>query len=287
MAQVQPATTRFIPIAIGLLVIMALLAGCASKNSRYSRKHDGPPTREVEVAHIPDATPRAEPRSRYGNNPTYKVNGKRYHVMKSSRGYRERGVASWYGAKFHGHRTSSGDPYNMYAMTAAHKSLPLPTYVQVTNLANGSTVIVRVNDRGPFHKDRIIDLSYAAAKKLGITAGGTGVVEVRAIDPDAHPHDSAPVRQAEQGTPLTPQDAPASRFSLYLQVGAFASRQNAEKLHDTLVFLHESVLIDAAPHNDDTIYRVRIGPLSSVEEADRLAARIAELGMAAPHIVVN
>ena len=132
---------------------------------------------------VPDAVPRFEPRSRYGNPPFYDVFGKRYYVLSSSTAYVERGVASWYGPGFHKIRTSTGEPYDMYGMTAAHKTLPLPAYVRVTNLQNGRSVVVRVNDRGPFVDNRIIDLTYTAAAKLDMLRNGTAMVEVRAIDP--------------------------------------------------------------------------------------------------------
>jgi rare lipoprotein A len=136
-----------------------------------------------DAAAIPDAVPVREPLSAYGNPPEYEVDGVTYHVMDSAEGYQAEGTASWYGEEFQGRRTSSGEPYDMYAMTAAHRTLPLPTYVEVTNLENGRTVVVRVNDRGPFHADRIIDLSYAAARKLGIVGAGTARVRVRALEP--------------------------------------------------------------------------------------------------------
>ena len=164
-----------------LLVLLAFLIGCAS--SPFTIKDSGPSSGSIDVSSVPDATPRIEPKSKYGNPPSYVVNGKRYYVMDSVKDYVENGIASWYGQKFHGRRTSSGETYDMYAMTAAHKSLPLPTYVEVRNLNNDKRVIVKVNDRGPFHDNRIIDLSYTAAAKLDIISKGTGLVEVRAIDP--------------------------------------------------------------------------------------------------------
>lgn len=134
----------------------------------------------------PDAVPVAEPRSRYGNPDSYEVRGVTYHVLDSSEGYEAEGMASWYGEAFQGRRTSSGEPYDMYAMTAAHRTLPIPTYVEVTNLENGRTAVVRINDRGPFHDGRIIDLSYAAARKLGVVGPGTARVRVRALEPASH-----------------------------------------------------------------------------------------------------
>ncbi|HET7924267.1 MAG TPA: septal ring lytic transglycosylase RlpA family protein, partial [Rhodanobacteraceae bacterium] len=151
---------------------------------RYRDEHDGGPAQPaIDVATLVEPTPKAEPRARYGNNPSYSVLGKDYRVLNDSRGYVERGIASWYGNKFHGYMTSSLEPYDMYRFSAAHKTLPLPTYARVTNLENGKSVVVRINDRGPFHENRLIDLSYAAAVRIGIWPKGTGVVEVRAIDP--------------------------------------------------------------------------------------------------------
>lgn len=147
------------------------------------------------VDRIPDAVPKVEPMARRGNK-TYQVYGKTYHPLTSSKNYRETGLASWYGTKFHGNSTSSGEPYDLYAMTAAHRTLPLPTYARVTNTRNGKSIIVKINDRGPFHSNRLIDLSYAAARKLGIYGHGTGHVTVEAIDPKhLHPA-NMPVTQA-------------------------------------------------------------------------------------------
>jgi len=162
-------------------MIAILFAGCASRGPLEPVVDEAPPE-PIDVSTIPNAVPKPEPLSRYGNPVSYVVAGKRYYTMPSSSGYSERGIASWYGTKFHGQRTSSGEPYDLYAMTAAHRTLPLPTYVEVTNLRNNKSVIVKVNDRGPFHQDRLIDLSYAAAAKLGILGYGTGLVQVRAID---------------------------------------------------------------------------------------------------------
>jgi rare lipoprotein A len=166
-------------IALGLLFVSVVtLNGCATKHHK-----DGPPDYYVDETKIPNATPKVEPLSRIGNQPSYVVFGKRYYVMRSSKHYREQGIASWYGTQFHTHHTSNGERYNMLAMTAAHKTLPLPTYVQVTNLVNGRQIIVKVNDRGPFEANRLIDLSYVAAKKLGMLGHGTAKVDITAIDP--------------------------------------------------------------------------------------------------------
>ena len=167
-----------------LIKYSLLLGTCLSLMAcSFTSNQDGAPRANINVSKIPNAVPRAEPKSQTGNPASYRVFGKTYYVMDSAKGYVQRGIASWYGTKFHGRKTSSGEIYNMYKMTAAHTKLPLPTYVQVTNLKNGRKIIVKVNDRGPFHSNRIIDLSYVAAKKLGIIATGTGLVEVRSIDP--------------------------------------------------------------------------------------------------------
>ena len=153
-----------------LLVISSGVIAC----SLTGLQSDAAPANPRDVSKVPDAVPRAEPLSRYGNQESYEVYGKTYYTLPTSKGYKAQGKASWYGTKFQGKRTSSGEPYDLYAMTAAHKTLPLPTYVEVTNLKNGRSVIVKVNDRGPFHGDRLIDLSYSAAARLDILQYGTG-----------------------------------------------------------------------------------------------------------------
>jgi rare lipoprotein A len=165
-----------------VLCIISLLNGCSTV------RKDGPPPYDVDVSNIPNAQPKVEKLSKYGNMPVYRVNGKNYYVMNNSKHYEAEGVASWYGTKFHRRNTSSGEKYDMLAMTAAHRTLPLPTYLEVTNKTNGRTVIVKVNDRGPFADNRLLDLSYAAAKKLGMIGHGTANVAVKAIDPIEYEH---------------------------------------------------------------------------------------------------
>ncbi len=207
---------------------------------------------------------------RAGNPPFYEVFGERYFVMPSSDGYREQGMASWYGAPFHGRRTSSGTVFNMHALTAAHKTLPLPSVVRVTNIETGESVVVTVNDRGPFVKDRIIDLSYAAAKALGIVKSGTGAVEVQAIG----------------SAPDTPRQVTAQR--LFLQVGAFSDEVNAARLKTSL---ESNGVNSVVIRYDDGVlpglYRVRIGPLEGSKAYDDVALRVAALGIASPRLVTE
>jgi rare lipoprotein A len=243
---------------------------------------DGPPRDATQRELPPDAVPRVEPRSRYGNPSSYEVFGKHYHVMNSAHGHVERGIASWYGEKFHGRRTSSGETYDMHLMTAAHKSLPLPSYVEVLNLENDRRVVVRVNDRGPFHDNRIIDLSYSAARKLDIVRAGTGLVQIRAISPG---DESA---RAAHATPVLRQVASHPAPRLYLQAGAFSEQANAQRLLTRLasldgavVRLHEAVL------DGRRLFRVRLGPLADVAQADRLAAQIVAMGVELPQIVIE
>ena len=173
-----------------MLCLILSLSGCRLIGSRHVR--DGAPKRRVNLSLLRNAVPRIEPLSRYGNRfkkgNSYVAKNRRYQVMHTSRGYKQRGLASWYGTKFHGRRTSSGEPYNMFAMTGAHRTLPLPTYAKVTHLKTGKWIIVKINDRGPFHKKRLLDLSYAAAVKLGATGAGTVPVEIESIDPRDNPH---------------------------------------------------------------------------------------------------
>jgi rare lipoprotein A len=264
-----------------LVVAAALAAGCTSAPRGGYYQDDGPHARPgVDVSKIPDALPRAEPLSARGNNP-YTVFNVGYRPLKTSRGYRERGVASWYGKKFHGRRTSSGEAYDMYTMTAAHKTLPLPSYVRVRNLGNGKSVVVRVNDRGPFLNNRLIDLSYAAAARLGILGAGTGIVEVEALSGD-EPATTIAARAPE------PAPARAAAPRLYLQVGAFTSRDNAENLKTRLAGADlQSVHIQNTDLDATPLYRVRIGPLDSVDESDRLAARVVAQGLPNPIVVVE
>jgi rare lipoprotein A len=228
-----------------------------------------------------DAIPRDEPRSQFGNGPYYNVNGTTYKVLDTNYGYQERGVASWYGSKFHGQLTSNQERYNMYAMTAAHKSLPLPTYVRVRNLRNGKSVVVRVNDRGPFIDNRLIDLSYAAAVKLDMIKAGTSLVEVTAIS-----FDPAPVQVAEPAVSDSLPEEPAD--NIYVQVGAFGEPENARR---RFTLLHDVGIDQAFVHLDDStspaLYRVRIGPIADVLHYDSIVERLQNLGISDTHLVTD
>ncbi len=278
--------------AVFLSLAVLALAACGSNKS-----NDGPP-RSGSTTNLPgNAVPKPEPKSRYGNMAQYEVMGKTYRTMDSAVGYRERGVASWYGKKFHGRLTSSREPYDMYQMTAAHKSLPLPTYVRVRNLSNNREIIVRVNDRGPFVNNRIIDLSYSAALKLDMVQAGTALVEVEAITFES-PRASAPVRNTPppttsapppQPAPSTPQPAPEPKTNtVYAQVGAFGSRENADK---RLQLVRSGGIGTGSVYEDRSgsavLYRVRIGPIRSVEQYDLLVEELDKLGITDSHLVTD
>jgi rare lipoprotein A len=240
---------------------------------------------------IPDAIPQPEPRSRNGNPPFYDVFGKRYFVLSSATGYVERGVASWYGPGFHEIRTSTGEPYDMYAMTAAHRTLPLPAYVRVTNLQNGRSVVVRVNDRGPFVGNRIIDLSYTAAAKLDMLRDGTAIVEVRALEPGTAlaggPAADPGIAATASAPPPAARD-PATGRALFIQAGAFADPANAERMVAKLRSGHYGEIFV----RDDKIagrrmYRVRIGPVPDVATFDRIVSALERAGIPDAHLALN
>jgi rare lipoprotein A len=269
-----------------LLLAAALQWGCASR---------------PEVPATADATRSIvnPPRSARGNPPFYEVLGRRYHVLDSSDGYRERGIASWYGRDFHKQPTSSGETYDMYAMTAAHKTLPLPTWVEVTNLANGRRVIVKVNDRGPFVGDRIIDMSYSAAQALDMVRDGTARVEVRALGaPQRELSAPSPQIQARnsrrRGVSLISEAAadtptPAERLPqrMFIQVGAFSEHDNARQLLGRLQDRGFSNAFIASNAGGDTLHRVRVGPLEDVQEYDRVNDDLRRIGVGEARLVVD
>lgn len=275
-----------------LLLFMVLLTSC----SHVVRK-DGPPNFYVDETKVPNAVPKPEKLAKYGNMPSYRVFGKRYFTLRSSKNYNEIGVASWYGTLFHAQRTSSGEPYNMLSMTAAHKTLPLPTYVEVTNLKNHRQIIVKVNDRGPFESNRLIDLSYVAAKKLGMLGHGTALVRVKAIDPYtygrksqsngqfnwvAHKKSSQRALFAEnQSTHVFNSHGQGNKQSrsMYLQIGAFHNKSYAEKLQHRLVVLLGMTVQISHPLTKGKLYRVQIGPIKDVATANKITRRLKTLGI--------
>lgn len=276
----MPVADTLRPFA-GILLAAMLATGCGPANwSGGDYDSPPPPGSGPDPGSVDNPVPRNEPRSRYGNPESYEVFGRTYHVMDSSAGYKERGTASWYGTKFHGRRTSSGEPYDMHAMTAAHKTLPLPTYVRVTHLENGRSIIVRVNDRGPFVDDRIIDLSYTAAHKLEMTDSGTAPVEVQALT--TNHDDSAPAPQRFRTA------AEESSGRLYVQFGAFGSRDNARNLREALRSEGvRNVTVRRASTPSGRLYRVRAGPVSNPDEAERLGRISEQLGLPGAQVITD
>lgn len=277
---------NLLPLLLALLLGACSSGPYTSSNSgynnpgsdRYAQQQDSAPTSPQDISQLVEPVPKAEPKSRYGNPASYKVNGKTYYVLDSAKGYDKTGMASWYGEKFHGYRTSSGEPYDMYKFTAANKVLPLPTYVRVTNLDNNKSVIVRVNDRGPFHAGRIIDLSWAAAKKLDIAAKGTGRVRVQAIIPSDNPQEVT--RQITAGAIMaTGAKSPAAAAKLYLQAGAFRSlSDDASRLQQQLGGI--SGLPPVAIVMRDNLYKLWIGPFVNDSIRQQARQRLQQKGMA-------
>jgi len=241
--------SRLKPLLPALLA--ASLVGCSSTPS--NDKDGFPSDIPVDLAKVPDATPKEEARSASVNPASYEVNGLRYYVLKTGLGYKERGGASWYGTKFHGKHTSNGETYDMFAMTAAHKTLPIPCYVRVTNLSNGKHVVVRVNDRGPFHSSRIIDLSYAAASKLDILKNGSAQVEVEVVTPG-------------QGQPVK---------AAFLEVGQYQDPIDAVAVREQVADLGiTAVEIRTDDHVETAGYRVLVGPFTEPGAADEAKRRL-------------
>lgn len=269
-----------------LLSAFSLLAACASSPApspnagRYQIAQDRAPTRSLDPSQIADVVPTAITRTGAGNRSPYEVLGKRYTVLPSEEGYFEQGVASWYGEKFHGHKTSNGEIFDMYAVSAAHKSLPIPSFLRVTNLDNNRSIVVRVNDRGPFHGDRLIDLSYAAAVKLGYADRGTARVELEAIVVNA---------ETPRAQPAVPLASVGSRSiaDSYLQVGAYSTRAAAQDVATTLKSLtREAVKIERIrTQQGRELHRVRIGPLREARSIDEIKRRVAAANLDTPYTV--
>lgn len=263
------------------LLIAALLSACGGKSrTRDGDSVDGPSYAGIRASDVADAVPREEPLARYGNHSPYEVFGKKYTVMSSARGYREVGIASWYGSKFHGRRTSSGEPYDMHLATAAHRSLPLPTYAEVTNLDNGRRVVVKINDRGPFKGNRLIDLSYGAALRLGMIGTGTARVEVRAVLPSEVSSGTRMVAAGSTGT-MAPTAA-AQGGGIFLQMGAFRQRDGAESLAGEL---RKEDMEPVSVNKQGGYHKVWLGPYLNEEQADAIILRAVELGFDRPHKV--
>jgi len=278
---------RMLKNCLILLSLIAILTGCATNESISERIFSADGTYEdVDVSKIEDAVPKHEPKSKYGNPKSYQVFGKTYYIKDSAHEFKEQGLASWYGHPFHGRRTSSGEPYDMYKMTAAHKEVPIPCYMRVTNLENGKSIIVRVNDRGPFHDGRVIDLSYVAAKKLGVHAKGTLPVEIEVVTPV---HDPGPavivVEKPSTPAPIvrapvqTQPTAPGTSQNIYLQVASFSTQyraqevtSNLEQLYGTPVNIENAYMIGGQP-----IYRVRVGPFANFNEAQQYSANVTRI----------
>jgi rare lipoprotein A len=247
-----------------LIFVLASLSAC----SVYEVKDGAPSNYNKKWDEISDAVPVDVTPSKYGNPDNYEVFGKRYYTLESAQGFSEEGVASWYGKKFHGERTSSGEIYDMYAMTAAHKTLPIPVFVEVSNLDNGRKAIVKVNDRGPFHEGRVIDLSYAAATKLGVASTGTANVAIRVVDKNGDSLQSEIVLDSAVA-PSVISD------KLFIQVAAFADESNAidflRRLHDE-GFRDVRMYIENKAKNP--VYRVKIGPLPSQSVAQDVLVQL-------------
>lgn len=271
-------STQFRNLILPLSVLFII--SCSVDTTTSPLKDSAPPQALIpaDIDAIPNAVPKFESRTRAGNPKSYKVFGQRYTVLKDSKNHKERGIASWYGNKFHGRKTSNGEIYDMFAMSAAHKTLPIPSYVRVTNLSNQRSVIVRINDRGPFHDNRIIDLSYTAAVKLGIQQTGTGLVEIETLEPDQPLKTVAP-----KNTSKTKNDGP-----IYLQIGAFSNEFNAQEL---LHKMHAKDLPPSRIHSvmqqGSPVYKVQLGPLESVSEAENMSELLAKKGFNPPLFIIE
>jgi rare lipoprotein A len=237
--------------------------GTADVPSRYQHAKDSAPPLPIDPVDVKDAIPRPDPILSVGNASPYEINGTTYEVLQDYKGYKVRGTASWYGAKFHGHKTSNGEIYDLYLASAAHKTLPIPCFARVTNLDNGKSIIVRVNDRGPFHSDRVIDLSYGAAVKLGYMEAGTAQVEVEVVD----------VIGVDDR-----RDSVAGDYR-YLQLGAYSTEDSARRLQDTLTaLLAPPVFISEVQAGANLLYRVRIGPMSDAGELESVQKQLRMAG---------
>ena len=253
-------------------------------DGRYAITQDRAPSKPIELGSIPDVVPAPVVRTLAGNRSPYSVLGETYFVLPSEEGYSERGIASWYGEKFHGHKTSNGEVFDMYHVSAAHKSLPIPSFLKVTNLDNNRTIVVRVNDRGPFHGDRIIDLSYAAALKLGYAEIGTARVELEAIVTEKLSNEYG----LGQDSNLKRGAIKPSRSSeQYLQVAAFSNQLSAKKLSQKLKeMIISPVLVSSMKDSvGKVLYRVRIGPIDDPAELKKITEQLVSADLGRPYPV--
>ena len=284
---------------IAFTTLLIMLSSPLLITSCSNVKRDGAPSFHVDATKVPNATPKLEPLSKFGNMSSYKVKGQRYYPRKSSQNFEQVGIASWYGTLFHDRKTSSGEPYDMLGMTAAHKTLPLPTYVEVTNLKNQRKIIVRVNDRGPFKHGRIIDLSFVAAKKLGMTGRGTAPVRIKAIDPiqyalkyrplpDRHinPNKPKPQRIYAENTARAPVHSYQEMWRAkhhpqlaYLEVGQFRRLAQALTLKQELFKAAIQPIRISSRTSRHPYYRVQVGPIKSITMETRLLKQLKTLGM--------
>ncbi len=255
-------------------------SGAGENQGRYAHNKDFGPAVEPDLSAIPDAVPKREQRTAAGNKNPYTVLGQTYHLIADETSYKERGYASWYGNKFNGYHTSNGEIYDMYAMTAAHKTLPIPSFVRVTNLSNGKTVVVRVNDRGPFHTGRIIDLSYAAAQRIGINKTGTALVEVEI----ALPNDTPPIPRRADNQHIAQVES-ALPPGTYLQVGAFASKDSALQFANSLRAQLALPVVLASATTPKVIHRVRLGPFKDATSLQNARDQLARLNITEAHVV--
>lgn len=280
-----------INMKIAALFALLVLSACATKPQK-----DGA-GKQFDVGSVKPVSPYDEPKSKQGNPESYVVWGKRYFVMPSAEGYYEEGIASWYGSKFHGNNTSNGEVYDMYQLSAAHKSLPLPTYVEVINLSNQRKIILRVNDRGPFHGKRIIDLSYAAALKLDMVRTGTANVSVRAITAKPKPSESIGQLKPHTGNSVLPaptlppveaakwRDESHLQGRLFTQVGAYSLKQNAEKVQRELI-AKQFKYVSIYPDPEKSLYRLRLGPHRNTQEAEHVLSQLKAQGYPSAQMVV-
>lgn len=301
-----PVPYRFLVFALA-----AMLAACrsatpppsssssAGNGGRYELENDVPLIEPIDLAAIREVVPRIEPRTQAGNKSPYTINGRTYRVLQDESGYSETGMASWYGRKFHGHLTSNGEKYDMFQLSAAHTTLPIPSYIRVTNLDNGKSVVARVNDRGPFHPGRIVDMSYAGAVLLGYANKGTARVRVESIVPGREQVSQVPAAPAPVPQPSAPVVYPTAsiesvaterqlieedRGAEYLQIGAFATENSARNLQGRLQTMTsmDVVIHQENAANGTLLYKVRVGPLANETEVQALQDAVAAARLGTP-----